>query len=404
LIDVDDISKCYLFYDRPRDRLLQTIYGGRRKFYREFWALQHVSLKVRPGEAVAIIGRNGAGKSTLLQIIAGVLTPSSGRINVAGRVAALLQLGTGFNPEFTGRENIYLNGAILGFSRAEIRRRFDEIAEFADIGDFIEQPVKTYSSGMVMRLAFSVSVCLEPEVLIIDEALSVGDAVFQFKCKDRLQDVIDRGTTLLFVSHDMSAVKSFCTRAVYLENGRKKIEGEPETIAESYFMDVRAEQTRNLRQKCPDKIGFIQEKTGGGYGTDDGEIVSARFTDTQNTISSYYFGDIIKIEVVCRYAESIQNPCLSVVVQAANLVGIGGRWFPLDRPFEPEGTVELKVRFPAKFNQGRFFVTLRLEDRNNAKQSFVLHKIPGVLSFDMINAGPESLLGFRDLELEYDIQ
>ncbi len=400
MIEVDDVSKCYRFYDKPRDRLLQSIYGGRRKFYREFWALQHVSLNVRPGESVGIIGRNGAGKSTLLQMIAGVLRPSSGRVRVSGRVAALLQLGAGFNPEFTGRENVYLNGAILGFGRGEIKHRFDEIAAFADIGDFIEQPVKTYSSGMTMRLAFSVSVCLEPEVLIIDEALSVGDAAFQFKCKDRLQDVIEKGTTLLFVSHDMSAVKAFCSHAIYLEKGQKKMEGEPESIAEFYFMDVHAEQTRNLRQKNQNQTGIIQEKSGGGYGTEDGEIVSALFTGTGHTRSSYRYGDTIEFEVVCRYRDHIRTPCLSVVVQAVNLVGIGGRWFRLEQPRKAGETVALKIRFPAKFNQGRYFVTLRLEDRKNPKQSFILHKIPGVLSFDIVNAGHESLLGFRDLDLE----
>jgi lipopolysaccharide transport system ATP-binding protein len=309
-------------------------------------------------------------------------------------------LGAGFNPEFTGRENVFMNGAILGFSRSEIKRRFDEIAAFADIGDFIEQPVKTYSSGMQMRLAFSVSICLEPEVLIIDEALSVGDAVFQFKCKDRLQDVIEKGTTLLFVSHDMSAVKAFCTRAIYMDKGQKRMEGEPESIAEFYFMDVHAEQTRNLRQKSQDQTGLIQQKSGGGYGTDEGEIVSACFSDTRGTRSSYRFGEMIEFEVVCRYRDHIRTPCLSVVVQAVNLVGIGGRWFGLDRPREPNETVALRIRFPAKFNQGRYFVTLRLEDRRNPKQSFILHKIPGFLSFDIVNAGDESLLGFRDLGLE----
>ncbi|MGH8557507.1 MAG: ABC transporter ATP-binding protein, partial [Methylococcales bacterium] len=158
VIEVDDVSKCYRFYDKPRDRLFQSLFHKHRNLYREFWALQHVSMRIKPGEAVAIIGRNGAGKSTLLQLIAGVLRPTSGRLQVNGKVAALLQLGTGFNPEFTGRENVFLNGAILGFSREDIKRRFDEIAGFADIGDFIEQPVKTYSSGMIMRLAFSVSV------------------------------------------------------------------------------------------------------------------------------------------------------------------------------------------------------------------------------------------------------
>ncbi|MGR9108600.1 MAG: ABC transporter ATP-binding protein [Gammaproteobacteria bacterium] len=402
MIEVENTSKSYRLYDRPRDRLLQTVFAGRRTFYREFQALHDVSLRVGPGESVAIIGRNGAGKSTLLKLIAGVLQPTSGRIRVSGRIAALLQLGTGFNPEFTGRENIYFNGAILGFTRADIKRRFDEIAAFADIGDFIEQPVKSYSSGMTMRLAFAVSVCLEPEILIVDEALAVGDALFQFKCKVRLQEVIQRGTTLLFVSHDMSAVRAFCTRAIYLEHGRKKIEGEPETVTESYFMDVRAEQARSIRQKGEDPI-LVQPKPSGGFGIADGEILAASFTGTASTATTCGYGDVLRVEVICRYAAHISNPCLSVVIQAANLVGIGGRWFRLERPAERDGAVKVGIRFPAKFAPGRYFITLRLEDREDQQQSFVLHKIPGALSFQLINEGPESLLGFRDLELEAEL-
>lgn len=402
LIDVSNVSKCYHLYERPQDRLLQSFLRGRKKFYRDFWALQELSLQIRRGEAVAIVGRNGAGKSTLLQLIAGTLNPTTGKISVNGRVAALLQLGSGFNPEFTGRENVFLNGAILGFSRAEIERRFDEIAAFADIGKFIEQTVKTYSSGMVLRLAFAVSVCLEPEVLIIDEALAVGDAVFQFKCRNRLQDLIARGTTLLFVSHDMSAVKAFCTRAIYLESGRKKMEGDPEQVAEHYFMDVHAEQARNVLQKRGNNTTAVEQKTGGGYGTTDGEILSARFASTQQNAALFHYGDNIELEVTCRIAAHIQSPSLSVVIQANNLLGLGGQWFRFkENPTSNEQTVTLKIKFPAKFNEGKFFITLRLEERNNKEQAFILHKIPGALSFDIFKQDNACLLGFRDLDIEF---
>lgn len=245
LIDVRNVSKCYHLYDRPQDRLLQSLFRGRKKFYRDFWALKDVSLQVRRGEAVGIIGRNGAGKSTLLQLITGTLTPSSGKIAVRGRVAALLQLGSGFNPEFTGRENVYLNGAILGFSRAEIEQRFDEIAAFADIGDFIEQPVKTYSSGMTMRLAFSVSTCLEPEVLIVDEALAVGDVVFQRKCYSRLDEFIENGGTLLFVSHSLETVKRICDHAIYLKDGQVRLLSTPARVAAAYEFDLDIENRKS---------------------------------------------------------------------------------------------------------------------------------------------------------------
>ncbi|QBQ54826.1 ABC transporter ATP-binding protein [Nitrosococcus wardiae] len=399
LIDVNRVSKCYHLYQRPQDRLWQSFFRGRKKFHREFWALLNVSLQVRRREAVAVIGRNGAGKSTLLQLIAGTLTPSAGKITVQGRVAALLQLGSGFNPEFTGRENVFLNGAILGFSRTEIERRFDEIAAFAEIGNFIEQPVKTYSSGMTMRLAFAVSACLEPEVLIIDEALAVGDAVFQFKCRERLQDLIAKGTTLLFVSHDMSAVKSFCHRAIYLENGQKKAEGEPEHISEYYFMDVRAEQSRSAPQRNKDIDTAIRKKTYGGYGTSEGEILSAAFSSTGQNNAFFNYGDIIELKISCQFSVHIQYPSLSVVIQAINLVGIGGQWFRIKQRDLDRESATLTIRFPAKFNEGKYFITLRLEERKDQKQYYILHKIPGALTFDILPRSDNCLLGFNDLEL-----
>ena len=245
-IRVDALSKCYYVYDRPQDRLKQALFPRLHRlrhpagvapgpvFFREFWALQDVSFDVRHGEAMAIVGRNGAGKSTLLQLIAGTLSPSSGKVEVEGRVAALLELGSGFNPEFTGRENVFLNASLLGLSNDETRQKFDEIAAFADIGDFIEQPVKTYSSGMMMRLAFAVQTAVVPQVMIVDEALAVGDARFQKKCYERLEAFRAGGGTVLFVTHDTNAVVQVCTIALILEAGRVLEIGEPHRIAKSY--------------------------------------------------------------------------------------------------------------------------------------------------------------------------
>jgi lipopolysaccharide transport system ATP-binding protein len=226
-IRVRGLGKCYHIYNQPQDRLKQALVPkvlrlvGRpaRAYYREFWALRDVNLEVARGEAVGIIGRNGAGKSTFLQIIAGTLAPTLGSVEVQGRVAALLELGSGFNPEFTGRENVWLNGSILGLNSDEIAARFDEIAGFADIGDFMDQPVKTYSSGMMVRLAFSVQTAVRPEVLIVDEALSVGDVFFQAKCMARMRQLLSDGVTLLFVSHDTGTVRQLCSRAVLLDRG-----------------------------------------------------------------------------------------------------------------------------------------------------------------------------------------
>lgn len=234
VVKVDSLVKSYQVYDKPRDRLLQMFFRGRRKFFRDFRALDGVSLEVRKGETLGIIGRNGSGKSTLLQVICGTLNPTSGSVVVRGRIAALLELGSGFNPEFTGRENVYLNAALLGLSRAEIECRFNDIVLFSGIGDFIDQPVKTYSTGMVVRLAFSVANAVNPDILIIDEALAVGDAVFQAKCFRRFQELKSSGTTVILVTHDVGSVVQLCDRALVLHNGKAVAAGSPKEMADEY--------------------------------------------------------------------------------------------------------------------------------------------------------------------------
>ena len=240
-IKVENLSKCYQIYAQPRDRLkqfvlprLQRIAGkSPKQYFREFWALKDVSFEVKKGETVGIIGRNGSGKSTLLQMICGTLNPTGGSIQTNGRIAALLELGSGFNPEFTGRENVYLNGAVLGLTNEEIDNRFDDIASFADIGDFIEQPVKTYSSGMLMRLAFAVIAHVDADILIVDEALSVGDAVFVQKCNRFLREFLQRGT-LVFVSHSLQSVLELCDRAIWLAQGDTRMDGEAKEVVRYY--------------------------------------------------------------------------------------------------------------------------------------------------------------------------
>jgi lipopolysaccharide transport system ATP-binding protein len=240
---VANLSKCYEIYGRPQDRLKQSIYPRLRRlagqdaknYYREFWALKDVSFEVKKGETVGIIGRNGSGKSTLLQIICGTLAPTSGTVETNGRVAALLELGSGFNPEFTGRENVFMNGAVLGLSEEEISARFDDIAAFADIGEFIEQPIKTYSSGMVVRLAFAVAINVDPQILVVDEALSVGDELFQRKCFARIEAIKSKGATILFVSHSGAAVVELCDRAMLLDLGEKLAMGVPKITVGKYL-------------------------------------------------------------------------------------------------------------------------------------------------------------------------
>lgn len=264
-IRVTNVSKCYHVYDSPRDRLKQAILPRLRKliggifprfaqskhYFHEFWALRDVSFTVNKGETVGIIGRNGSGKSTLLQLICGTLTPTSGEIEVNGRVAALLELGAGFNPEFSGRENVYLNAAIMGFSKEEVDAKYQDIVAFADIGDFLDQPVKTYSSGMYVRLAFATAINVNPDVLIVDEALAVGDMLFQAKCMARMREMMAKGVTVLFVSHDVSAVKALCQAGVLLSKGQMIEVGKAATVVDAYLKMMHLEMNRELANKTP---------------------------------------------------------------------------------------------------------------------------------------------------------
>ncbi|CAM2187810.1 lipopolysaccharide transport system ATP-binding protein [Burkholderia latens] len=254
-IKVENVSKCYHIYRNPRDRLKQFVMPRLQRalrrpphhYYEEFWALRDISFEVRKGEATGIVGRNGSGKSTLLQIITGTLTPTNGTVQTSGRIAALLELGSGFNPEFTGRENIYLNGSVLGLSTTEIDEKFDAIAGFADIGLHLEQPVKTYSSGMLVRLAFAVQVQLQPDILIVDEALAVGDALFQKRCFQQIERLSNEGVTLLFVSHDQESVRTLTNSAVLLRNGIVATKGLSSDVLLEYRRQLHDEESAYFR-------------------------------------------------------------------------------------------------------------------------------------------------------------
>jgi len=234
MIDIHNVVKTYKLYRKPSDRLKEAMLPTKRKYHQEFNALNGVSLNVGKGDALGILGRNGSGKSTLLKLITGVLTPTAGSIQVGGRISAILELGAGFNPEYTGRENIYLNGLMMGYTRERMQERIDDIISFADIGTFIDQPVKVYSSGMFARLAFAVSINVEPDILIVDEALAVGDIRFQSKCIDKMKQLKEEGTTILFVSHATEQVKRFCNKAVWLKDGQVEAYGESSEIVDRY--------------------------------------------------------------------------------------------------------------------------------------------------------------------------
>lgn len=256
-ISVNNISKYYQIYEKPADRLKQSIWR-RKKYYRDFRALEDISFQVEKGETVGIIGRNGAGKSTLLQIICGTVMPTLGKIEVNGRVAALLELGSGFNPEFTGKENIYMNAAVLGLSHREIENNYHKIVAFADIGEFVDQPIKTYSTGMQMRLAFSIAINVNPDILIVDEALAVGDMLFQAKCMIRIKQMVDQGVTVLFVSHDTSTVKSLCKRCVLLDKGKMIAFGKASEVVDIYI----GQSNMDINSLLQDQVSNIDKPHG----------------------------------------------------------------------------------------------------------------------------------------------
>ena len=233
-IEVRDLSKVYYLYDKPSDRIRETFSIRKKKYSKEHYALKNINLKINKGESIGIVGTNGSGKSTLLKLVTGVVTPTTGTIKTDGKIAALLELGAGFNPEYTGIENIYLNGTMMGYTEEEMKKRVPDIIEFADIGEFINQPVKSYSSGMFARLAFAVSINVEPDILIVDEALSVGDTRFQVKCIDKMRELQESGTTILFVTHAIEQIKRSCTRAIWIKNGELIEDGEASQVVDLY--------------------------------------------------------------------------------------------------------------------------------------------------------------------------
>ncbi|MGF6089679.1 ABC transporter ATP-binding protein [Pseudomonas sp. 18173] len=350
-IKVENLNKCYHIYDKPHDRLKQMLMRGRRQYFQEFWALRDVSFEIKKGETVGIIGRNGSGKSTLLQMICGTLNPTSGTIQTQGRIAALLELGAGFNPEFTGRENVYMNGAILGLTQDQIDSRFEEIASFADIGSFIEQPVKTYSSGMFVRLAFASNIMSRPEIMIVDEALSVGDMNFQAKCMTALTRIQDNGATILFVSHDVGSVKSLCSRGVYLERGQLVAQGRAADVAERYVRTMREEMNDEHRKFSrvsaafgekpalasessikPAESGFKRSAEFENrvaqfrYGTGEVKVASVELLDTEGKELTFVeFNQEVKVKV---YFEAFAEKSISVNFSVFdekknNIVGCG---------------------------------------------------------------------------------
>lgn len=402
-ISVSNVSKCFYTYEKPQDRLkqafvpkLQRLIGRPVTTYgKEFWALRDISFTVQKGETVGIVGRNGSGKSTLLQIISGTLTPTTGVVETRGRIAALLELGSGFNPEFSGRENIYLNAAVLGLSRDEVDQRFDAIAGFADIGEFIDQPVKAYSSGMAVRLAFAVQAQVDPDILIVDEALSVGDAKFQAKCFERLRQLKDNGTSILLVTHASEQVVTHCSRAILLERSRVELIDKSRPVINRYLdilfgrdrrQDSKTEQTLNQaptlelstslvddglsfsEDKYSTKVGYNphEYRWGDGAATLLDFHLSAGGREYPNTIDA---GEQITLSVAVKFNHLVVNPILGFTIKTKEGVTIyGTNSYLLDcddmsQMGAPGTQAKARLSFQNKLASGDYFISIGLASR-----------------------------------------
>jgi lipopolysaccharide transport system ATP-binding protein len=359
-------------------------------------ALRDIRFDLRRGEALGIVGLNGSGKSTLLQIIAGVLPPTTGKVETHGRIAALLELGSGFNPELTGRENIYINGAILGLDGARMDAIVDEIIAFADIGDYIEQPVKTYSSGMAVRLAFSVQVHVEPDILIVDEALAVGDAAFQAKAMTRIQEILARGTTLLFVGHDLNAIRAFCQRAILLEDGRMAMLGAPEEVIEEYLYRVHAKATREGQAK-PIRIAE-------GFRSEDGGVLALGFRGDARHLA-LACGDTLDVSAVVELGALEDAACIIDILDERG-VPLSGRRVRLPGAGAGMQRLRVDIAFRVELARGVYRIRARLVQAPDRHQHHrrVLCRYESDLSFEVVDNSIERFSGLFRLPAEVAVQ
>lgn len=412
-IEVKNLSKCYQIYDQPRDRLRQFVLPrmqqliGRlpKQYYREFWALKEISFDIKKGETVGIIGRNGSGKSTLLQIITGTLAPTAGSVTTHGRIAALLELGAGFNPEFTGRENVFLNGALLGLSHVEIERHFDEIAAFADIGEYIDQAVKTYSSGMFVRLAFAVQAHLLSDILIVDEALAVGDVFFQQKCarfmRDRLADC-----TKLLVTHDMHAVHNFCSRVIVVQGGGIVFDGNVREGVEVYlrsshsdiFRDSSLRTDESLRKVVlPAKSNgshAIPGEAMGGRGNVKFVAVAVRVNSQliQSNRSTVFGGDLVELAMDLHATELVENLIVGyLIVDRNGMYVCGDNTLSISRHFVAakgkSSIIHASFRWP-EIASGAYTITLGIGSGDDPLNHVIECWAHSVFAFDAIAHKP----------------
>ena len=407
-ISVDHLTKIYKLYDRNRDRLKEALHLPGHINSREHYALNDVSIKVHTGETVGIIGTNGSGKSTILKIITGVLNPTGGEVKINGRISALLELGAGFNMEFTGIENIYLNGTMIGFSQEEIDARLQDILDFADIGDFVYQKVKTYSSGMFVRLAFAVAINIDPEILIVDEALSVGDVFFQNKCYRKFEEFKKQGKTILFVSHDLSSISKYCDRVVLLERGVKIGDGAPKEIIDMYKkvlvgqLDQKTDTGKssdiNKGSRWKDKMQLNPNKDEYGSGLAEFEDFCA-YDNAGEITNTIIKGEEFTVKVKVRFFDTIQDPIIALSfknMQGTEITGTNTMFEKITTGTRNKGDV-LTVTFTQNMSLqgGEYLISLGCVGYREGEFT-VYHRLYDVFNLTVISS--KNTTGFYDMD------
>lgn len=411
VIQVQHLSKMYKLYDKPSDRLKEALGLSRKKRYREHYALNDVNFDIEEGECVGIIGVNGSGKSTILKIITGVLNPTEGEVKVNGRISALLELGAGFNMEYSGLENVYLNGTMIGFSKEEIDARLDDILAFADIGDYIHQPVKMYSSGMFVRLAFAVAINIDPEILIVDEALSVGDVFFQAKCYHKFEEFKAQGKTILFVSHDLSSISKYCDRVILLHKGQMLDQGTPKAMVDMYKQllvhqdPVKQGEGTSQGDSENWREGFQVNPDTLEYGEKQAEIVDFVVLDEKgrqsNTIEK---GTAFQIKMRVQFHESIQEPILAYTfknIQGTEITGTNTMYEKASVE-HPEAGRECVVTFEQRMDLqgGEYLLSFGCTGYRSGEFA-VFHRLYDACNITVVSA--KNTVGFYDMNSKVTI-
>jgi lipopolysaccharide transport system ATP-binding protein len=378
LVLVQNVSKLYRLYRRPSERLREMLPGSKPR-HTDFWALKDIGFEVEKGECLSLVGPNGCGKSTLLQIVSGILQPTTGRVVTRGRIAALLELGAGFNPEFSGRENVYLNGEIMGLSRGEIDRAMPAIEAFAEIGEFIERPVKEYSSGMYVRLAFSTAIHVDPEILIVDEALAVGDAVFANRCVRKFEELRERKITVLFVSHDLGLVKTLSDRAILLLNGRIEAQGTPNDVINRYIGLVLA------RQQATNKK---EDRVRGSFRHGDGtsEILSVEILNAGGRpAASIASGEEVTVRVRLRFHAAASDPMVGILVRTRIGIDVYGTNTRIEQKalgeFQPGDELEIDFQFACWLTPQQYTLTVASQAADGSSHDW----LDDAIAFDVVD-------------------